>query len=182
MKNSHSQVGSVIPKVVASIAVCGALAIGAYFVLVNKTDATPVVGTTSQIVAPSSGTAKAIEDTKAMNASTDPVASEPTQITSTVFKNGTYKYIQNYDVPKGGQNTLIAEITVENDTVTAISASSTFEDRDSVPYINGFKSSVNGAVVAKKLASLSVSRIGGASLTSGAFANVISKLQSEAKN
>jgi hypothetical protein len=183
MNKSQAQQGSIIPKIIASIAVCGALAVGAYFVLIRKPDAGTSVSTASQTATPALPANNQSIDNQTAQAAADTGAAASTSTQSTtVYKNGTYKYSQDYAVPKGGQNTLNSDITIENDVVTAISTNSTYDERDSVPYINGFKSNISGAIVGKKLAEISVSRIGGASLTTRAFSSVLSQLQNEAKN
>lgn len=170
---------SPVSKIIITVAVLAVLAIGAYVILTNVSKTkVPVASTKLQV---------ATEPVAAITAHSpaEPAAtpsSASAGVATNVYKNGTYTVKTDYSVPKEGINNLEVKVTIESDNVTVVSTNNSYEDRDSVPYINGFKSGVSGAVVGKKLSNLVASRIGGASLTSGAFNEVIAKIKSDAKS
>lgn len=87
----------------------------------------------------------------------------------TIYKDGNYSASVNYSVPERGSNSLVLHVTIKNDMITAVSSDSTYSGRESSRYVGRFEDSLSGAVVGKKLDSVSPSRIGGASLTTNAF-------------
>lgn len=68
-------------------------------------------------------------------------------------------------------------ITLDSsNTITAVSVSTTSADRESRQYISRFNSAAKSKIIGKKISSLSLSAVGGASDTTAAFSEVISSL------
>lgn len=96
------------------------------------------------------------------------------------YKDGTYTKTISYYVPHGGSNSVKVTLTVSGGTITSVSADDTYTDRESGMYISSFESEVSSDAKGQSLASYSPSRIGGASLTTEAFAEAISGIRSDA--
>lgn len=96
------------------------------------------------------------------------------------YKDGTYTKTISYYVPHGGSNSVKVTLTVSGGTITSVSADDTYTDRESGVYISSFESEVSNNAKGQSLASYSPSRIGGASLTTEAFAEAISGIRSDA--
>lgn len=66
--------------------------------------------------------------------------------------------------------------TGSDGTITAVTAKLTSGDRESAQYISRFNSAAKSKIFGKKISSLSLSAVGGASDTTNAFQEVISSL------
>lgn len=98
------------------------------------------------------------------------------------YRNGTYSATKSYAVPGGRTNTITTTLTIQNDTVTAVSDQHVYKaGTDSQQFVGSFEGSVSGAVVGKPIGSLSPSRIGGASLTTAAFSSALTTIRTNAK-
>jgi uncharacterized protein with FMN-binding domain len=97
------------------------------------------------------------------------------------YKDGTYTASTSYMVPHGGQNSLSATITVAGGSITAVTVNDNYSDRESGMYVSDFESAISSSVKGQSLANVSVSRVGGASLTSEAFNSVLDTIRSDAK-
>lgn len=124
-------------------------------------------GTTSSSVSASSPT-------------TTQQSSSAASATST-YKDGTYTTTTRYGVPHGAMNTVTVKLTVSGGTVTAVSTSHDYQDPESAGYIDWFNQDIESAVVGQSLGNVSVSRVGGASLTSMAFDNALDTIRSDAR-
>lgn len=149
--------------------------------LFGKSDATASSTTTTSAAADQStpSQAAATSTTSTTDTSTTSAVSSSTT-SSTSYKDGTYKTTANYYVPHG-TNSLTASVTVSGGKVTAVSISNDYTDQESGMYIDSFMSSIQSAVVGKSVDGLSLSRIGGASLTTQAFDNALAKIRTDAK-
>ncbi|MCA9346461.1 hypothetical protein KC960_03140 [Candidatus Saccharibacteria bacterium] len=105
--------------------------------------------------------------------------SNSTQSVTTTYKDGTYTKTIDYRVPNG-TNSLTVTMVVTNGAVDSVKTTSNYTDYESKYYISGFENSINTAVKGKKLSSLSIGRIGGASLTSNAFNNAVKNIRTDA--
>lgn len=97
---------------------------------------------------------------------------------ASTYADGTYTASKTYRTPEGSY-TMNVSLTVANDTVTAVST--TFDSkaqRDG--YTKRFSNSYQSYVLGKDLESVSLSRVGGASLTTGAFNSALSSIRSQA--
>ena len=79
-----------------------------------------------------------------------------------------------------GSNTINVTVTVSNGKIVSASATHGYSDRESGMYVDSFDSSLSSNVNGESLADIIVSRIGGASLTTEAFAEVLDTIKSEA--
>jgi uncharacterized protein with FMN-binding domain len=96
------------------------------------------------------------------------------------YKDGTYSASSSYTVPSGDENSIKATLTISGGTVTNVSVSDDYYDRQSAAYVDWFEQELKSAVVGKSLANLSPSRIGGASLTTGAFDQTLDTIRNDA--
>lgn len=97
---------------------------------------------------------------------------------ATTYNNGTYSTSKTYRTPDGSY-TMNVSITLANDTVTSVST--TFDSkaqRDG--YTKRFSNSYQSYVLGKDLESVNLSRVGGASLTTGAFNSALNTIRSQA--
>lgn len=143
--------------------------------LFGKTNAT--TATTSSVTASSEDTTTT---PSAPTASTTATSSSSSATTSAVFKDGTYKASTSYMVPHGS-NSLTASVTISGGKVTSVSVNHDYADQESGRYIDSFESVLQGAVVGKSVDGLSLSRIGGASLTTQAFDDALITIRTDAK-
>jgi hypothetical protein len=101
--------------------------------------------------------------------------------TSLAYKNGTYSIDSNYESPAGSESIKI-KLTVSDDKIEALEITPTATDKQSIQYQNRFKSSINSQTVGKKIDDLSLSRVGGASLTTNAFNKSLNTIKQSALN
>ncbi len=115
---------------------------------------------------------------------TTPAATSTTPTTTTTsssaYKDGQYSASMSYRVPHGETNNITVHVTVKDGSVVSVSTDNTYQDGESGMYIDSFKSGISGAVVGKSLSGLSVSYVGGASLTSFAFNDALDTIRSDA--
>lgn len=101
--------------------------------------------------------------------------------TKTTYKDGTYSFGLSYRVPAGDVEKIDSTIKVTNDTITSLSIKYTATNQKSKGYQSDFDSEIQSAVVGKKISTLNLSSVGGASLTTDAFMKGIAQIQSQAK-
>ncbi len=185
MKKSYNES---TPKIVGGIVLTG-VALIAFYTLVlspNDSDASSSVASmvtqTSQSVASTTPTTTPASTTTPITTPASASETATTTQTASEYKDGTYTTTQTYSVPHGAQNDISVELTVQDGTITAVSVDDSYEDHESASYIRSFESSVSAAVKGKKLSSLSVGRIGGASLTSSAFKKALTAIATQAKS
>lgn len=117
--------------------------------------------TSSAVAAGSSGDAK-------INSVTSPYA------------NGSYSASSSYGTPHNGSESIDVTLTVQNGIITDASISQSGYDRESQQYQSRFASGYKSYVVGKSLSSLSLSRVSGASLTTGGFNSAVATIKTEA--
>ncbi len=102
----------------------------------------------------------------------------PAPVITTDFRNGSYATQSSYRTPNGTYQ-ISVNLTVVNDKVTNSSVSFDSKGaRDS--YSKRFSSSYQSALIGQDLGTASLSRVGGASLTTDAFNNAIDSIRSQA--
>lgn len=111
-------------------------------------------------------------------ASTAPTAAPLLQEGSSSQSKQQVDQVVTYDNPGGGDPVRF-QLTVENGVITSASSEVMADNPISQKYQTGFKEALAGAVIGKKLSDLQVDRIGGASLTSGAFRTFIKELNAK---
>jgi hypothetical protein len=110
-----------------------------------------------------------------------PTPKPPVAVT-TNYKNANYSATTNYNAPGRTNHIVAVNLTVANDIVTAVSvAYSGDHSGESSQYQKRFSGSYQSQVVGKKLADISLSRVGGASLTTKAFNNALAEIKTAAK-
>lgn len=100
---------------------------------------------------------------------------------SSGYKDGTYTASASYSVPHNGSNSIAVTLTVKDGVITAVNADNSYTDHESSEYIDMFEQALEGKVVGQSVASLSPSRIGGASLTTGGFSDALETIRTQAK-
>ena len=98
--------------------------------------------------------------------------------TVTTNTSSTRQATVGYSVPNGDTENLSITVTLTNGTISDISFSMTPTNKESSEYYNKFKNSFpKSQVVGKTIGSVSISRVGGASLTTNAFNRAIGELR-----
>jgi uncharacterized protein with FMN-binding domain len=100
---------------------------------------------------------------------TTKTGSQTTTTTISNQKTGTYNFKVNYRVPEGHTENIASTISVENDIITGIKNTYGVSNRESREYQSSFDDVISSKIVGKKISSVDVSRVGGASLTTAAF-------------
>lgn len=182
MQSSHN---SSTPKIFGALAIFAVTASGAYYFLFK--DVSNSQPSTATITTSTNNTQSDDEDTTNTTAST--VASTTSQSSvaannatnSSGYKDGTYTATAQYYVPHGS-NDITVKVTIKDGVITAIDDSNNYADRESAAYINSFNQTISGKVVGKALSSVaSLSRVGGASLTTEGFDTAIQDIMSQAQ-
>jgi len=83
----------------------------------------------------------------------------------------------SYNVPNGGQ-TMDVNISLQNKVVVSVSISQSKRGGTSAEYQQNFQNSYKSYVVGKNINDISLSRVGGASLTTNAFNKAINSIKS----
>jgi uncharacterized protein with FMN-binding domain len=99
--------------------------------------------------------------------------------TSGPYTDGTYTAEASYQAPSGTE-TVTVELTIADDTVTAVTVSQDSSDREARGFQERFASGISAQAVGKDVASLSVSRVSGSSLTSAGFNAAVEQIRSQA--
>ncbi len=117
--------------------------------------------------------------TQTVTSTSNPAQSTATSPTSSSYKDGTYSGKASYMVPHG-HNSISVTVEIKDSKIVSASAQHDYTDHESGMYVDEFDSSLDTAVTGESVESLSPSRIGGASLTTDAFDNVLDTIRSEA--
>jgi len=99
--------------------------------------------------------------------------------TSASYADGTYEATGTYTAPSG-QEEVGVELTLEGDTVTAVTVTPTATDRQAAGFQQQFADGIAAEVVGKDIDTLNVSRVAGSSLTSGGFNAAVDTIKAEA--
>ncbi|MEM6997752.1 MAG: hypothetical protein AAF413_02460 [Patescibacteria group bacterium] len=123
----------------------------------------------------------------------DPVAvdtastsSQPDQAnvpTNTVIKyaDGTYSATKTYRVPEGHTDEISIELSLKDDVISSIVVDTVATNNESVEHQDKFDPLIVGEVEGKSLDEADISRLGGASLTSSAFNDLLQAVRNEAQ-
>lgn len=150
--------------------------------LFNGSNSTASTGTVSSgAVATTSDSSSSSNTTSTSGTDTSSSGSTSSSTTASgSYKDGTYTKTVSYYVPHGATNTIKVTLVVSGGVITSATTDKTYYDNESGMYINSFESSVSSDASGQSLASYSPSRIGGASLTTEAFAEAISGIRTDA--
>ncbi len=125
---------------------------------------------------------------------TTPVAGTPTTPTTpttpaapttpaTVYADGTKTVNTTYRAPENSNHTMTVTLTLKGDVVTASSIVYGGDKvGESTKYQNRFMAAYESQVIGKKLDSIKLSRVGGASLTTNGFNDALAKVKAAAAN
>ena len=149
--------------VIALLAIGGTGAV----VVLNKQDS----GQSSEATTTKQQTPVTETDSAASNSSTT--------ATTNTYKDGEYSADGTYRTP-GGNETISVDITLKDNTVTAVSVEGNGTG-DSAEYQAMFKKGIASQVVGKKIDELNVSRVSGSSLTSTGFNNALDTIKQQAQ-
>ncbi len=141
-----------------------------------------VVTTETTTTAPVTPTTK--PETTLTTPSTPPVSKPVTTSVApaTTFKNGTYNVTTTYVAPSRTTHEVNVSLTLANDIVTASNVTYSGETADaSTNYQKKFSDAYKAQVLGKSLESISLSRVGGASLTTGAFNKALVEVAAAAR-
>jgi hypothetical protein len=106
----------------------------------------------------------------------------PTPVVATKFKNASYNATTNYTAPGRTNHIVAVQMTISDDIVTNVSvAYSGDPSSQSSQYQSRFSNSIESQVIGKSLDTISLSRVGGASLTTGAFNQAITNIKNQAR-
>lgn len=111
---------------------------------------------------------------------TDTSSSSMPTATSSGYKDGTYTASSDYFVPDGDESIKVT-LTVKGGVVTDSQIANSESDPESASYQEDFASSYKGYVVGKKLNTIQLSYVAGASDTTQGFNNALTKIESQAQ-
>lgn len=198
-----------MPFVLVIIGILVAIGLGGYYVagpkeVVTPTDtpiarveesatATDAVPETAPIVTPETPQAEPTVPETAPAAPAKPTpAPTPTPapkpvvpvapVPKTVFKNATYNVTTSYVAPGRTTHDVNVTLTIANDVVTGADVTySGDKDGTSSNYQKKFSEGYKTQVIGKSLGNISLSRVGGASLTTNAFNKAIAEVVAQAR-
>ncbi|MEO8262969.1 MAG: hypothetical protein ABI566_10415 [Pseudolysinimonas sp.] len=98
---------------------------------------------------------------------------------TSAFLDGTYTADGSYQAPSGIES-ITVELTVVDDVVTAVSTSGHATDHEAQEFQTLFSSAISSEAVGADLATLSVTRVAGSSLTSNGFNSALDDIRSQA--
>ena len=168
MKSTNSKT----PLIVGALAVASIIGAAGFVLSQRQSDTDSATPTTTRAVSQSSAT----------ESDTSPSGSTATtESTAAAYQDGTYAAAANYAVPRGENNRLEVSVTLTSGIISDITAEGKYTDDESKEYIDAFEAAVEDSVVGKALDAISLSRIGGASLTTQAFSDVLVDIRNQAK-
>ena len=113
------------------------------------------------------------------DAETSDPDSTPTPTSASVYTDGTYLAEADYLAPSG-METISVSLTLAADVVTAVTVVGDATDHEAQEFQGRFADGIAAEVVGREIADLSVTRVSGASLTSGGFNTAVETIRSEA--
>jgi uncharacterized protein with FMN-binding domain len=99
--------------------------------------------------------------------------------TSAEYADGSYEAEGDYVSPAGPSHVTV-ELTLEGDIVTAVTVTPLATDPTSKGFQTQFADGISAAIVGADIDTLTVSRVGGSSLTSGGFNDALEQIKAEA--
>lgn len=98
---------------------------------------------------------------------------------SSSFKDGSYSSTINYFV-QGNRESITVSITIANNAVASVENQLTESNSTSAEYQGAFDSNYKSFVVGKKISSINLSRVAGATETTDAFMQALQKIKTNA--
>lgn len=99
--------------------------------------------------------------------------------TSAEYTDGSYTATGDYVSPAGPSQVTV-ELTLEGDTVTAVTVTPLSDDPTASGFQGQFADGIADIVVGRDIDQLAVSRVGGSSLTSGGFNDALAQIKADA--
>ena len=99
--------------------------------------------------------------------------------TSAEYADGVYTAEGDYISP-AGPSSVTVEITVQNDSVAAVTVTPQSTDPTAKGFQTQFADGIADVIIGRDIDILEVSRVGGSSLTSGGFNDALEKIKAEA--
>ena len=166
------------PMVVGVLAIASIIGAAAFVLTQSGSNIQSASQTNTVAQAATKETAAQVSNTVAA-ASTNTATTNTSNTTTSGYKDGTYSASAGYQVPHGS-NTIDLTITMKNGVISALKTSHDYGDRESGMYIDSFDSSIKSVVIGKSL-DMSLSRVGGASLTTHGFEDALATIANQAK-
>jgi uncharacterized protein with FMN-binding domain len=130
------------------------------------------IGNSSQSATPINSTKTEITQPNPAQVTTSP----STQNTSSTYKNGTFSAKVSYEVPEENTNSISVQVTIANDVISQVSYTNNPTERTSERYGKRFDEAFSDSqLVSKSVTKAELTRLGGASLTTGAFNDALQK-------
>ncbi len=155
-----------ITTVVAIVVIAGVMLVADYL--------KPKSATSSRALSQTSSAANTLTKTSAPTTG-------PTTTTTGGFRDGGYTASSNYSVPRGDESIQVS-VMLGSGVVTVVSVQNSEYDSTSALYQEDFVSAYKSAVVGKKISSLRLGTVAGASDTTQGFNEAISQIASKAQS
>jgi hypothetical protein len=170
--------------VIGTIAVLGTAGVIGAALFMNDSSDSDTASTTnsSQTTSSTNNTSSSSSNTSASNSTSSTSTGSSSTSSSSSYSDGTYTTTVSYSVPHGGQNTLKATVVVSAGKISSVTTDNNYTDHESAMYIEDFESAVSSSAVGQSISSYSPTRIGGASLTTAAFADAVTDIRSQAQS
>lgn len=124
-----------------------------------------------------SNTNSATQNTNTVNTTNTSDATSNQNTNSNTSNIKTASKTITFQVPEGHTDNFTVNVTLNGKTITDISFSQDSSNRESREYADKFSSKFSKSlVIGKDISSINLSRVGGASLTTGAFNNAINQI------
>ena len=178
-----------MPLILIIGAVVIALLLGGFMFISKPSDTTIEVATpvarVEETVPVNTETATDTNTDTIATTGTAPVTETPApfKAETAVYKNGEYTVTSSYIAPSRTTHNVTATFTLTNDVVTKSTVAFTGEENTTSAFMQSkFSAAYQTQVVGEKLDAISLTRVGGASLTTGAFNKAIAEIKTEAKS
>ncbi len=178
MKKSYN---SSTPKIVGGLTI-GFIAVLALYLFVAQ----PLINDSQEESGNTQNTASIDQESTIDTPTTIPSTSQPSSENSqtetnanTTYSDGNYQSDASYRAPHGS-NSINIDITIKNDQIVALQTDNNYTDHESEHYIERFEAAIEDEVLNIDIEDISLSRVGGASLTTSAFKQALSTALDEA--
>lgn len=163
-----------VATVVTIIVIAGIVLFADHLKAASKTSASNLATTSASSTTPTNNTTTTTPATD----TTDSTGTATSTNTST-YKDGTYSASSNYYVPHGNESIKVT-LTLQNGVITSSSISNSEGDPDSASFQEDFASAYKSYVIGKKISSVNLDVVAGASDTTQGFDDAVSQILSQA--
>lgn len=182
-----------MPIILIIVGIVTALGVGSFMFLSKPQDTsvevvTPVAQTGNNIVNNTLPTTTPVTDPDLVTNTSPATTPKPIPVASvsvtpkTTYKDDTYTVTTSYTAPSRTTHKVTATLKIVNDIVTEARVNFSGEKAEtSSQYQSSFSQNYQSEVVGKKLDSISLTRVGGASLTTGAFNKALVQVKTQAR-